>query len=85
MKISNHPTTPYFVYRAPDYGTLIRRRLAGTRRRSLFSHIVGMLGTLATYPPYSTEPGDWHDFPFYDTSKPGAGPGEYQRESQPAA
>ena len=85
MKVSRHETVPYFPNAALDYSVLIRRRLSGARRRSLFTHIIGVLASLAMYPPYSTEPGDWHDFPFYDTSKPRARAGDYQSESQSPA
>jgi hypothetical protein len=85
MKVSEHETVPYFPDVVPDYSLLIRRRLRGARRRSLFSHVVAVFAELALYPPYSTEPGDWHDFPFYDTSRPSTRSGDYQREPQSLA
>jgi hypothetical protein len=82
MKVSNHETVPYFPSVASDHGVLIRQRLRGARKRTWITHIVAALASATLYPPYSIEPGDWHDFPFYDTSRPRTRAGEYQHKSQ---
>jgi hypothetical protein len=84
MKVSTHETVPYFPRTPHEHSVMIRRSLRGARRRRWVTHIIGMLSALADYPPYGTEPGDWHDFPFYDTSAPRSKGGDYRRERSPA-
>jgi hypothetical protein len=84
MKVSEHDTVPYFT-EVPASTVTIPNALRGARRRTLFTHVIGLLSTLAVYAPYGTERGDWNDYPFYDTSKPQAKRGDYSRESQSAA